>query len=176
MSPEEARQAITVPLEEAGVSFAPGVAEQIVERTDCYPFFTQVWGNCLARRLHQTGARVISMDTVKEVEAEAINECEVMYQIRLDEIERMGLLAVAESVAHAFIQSSEPHLHEHTLEDAIERGMAGGESITNNRIMEKIEQLSHLGYVWQAKHPEGWYVYEPGIPGLMSFVYRYSRA
>ena len=40
LSPEEARQAITIPLEEAGVSFAPGVAEQVVERTDCYP------GNC----------------------------------------------------------------------------------------------------------------------------------
>ena len=76
-----------------------------------------------------------------------------MYQIRLDEIERMGLLAVAESVAHAFIQSSEPHLHEHTLEDAIERGMAGGEPITNNRIMEKIEQLSHLSLCLASQTP-----------------------
>ena len=44
LSPEEARQAITIPLEKAGVSFAPGVAEKIVERTDCYPYFTQIWG------------------------------------------------------------------------------------------------------------------------------------
>ena len=99
-----------------------------------------------------------------------------MFQDRFDEIERMGLLAVAESVAHAFIHSGEMYLHGRTLDEAIERGMAGDEPITNNRIMEKIEQLSHLGYVWQAKHPEGWYVYEPGIPGLMSLVYRYSRA
>ena len=75
LSPEEAMQAITVPLEEAGVSFAPGIAEQIVERTDCYPYFIQVWGNYIAERLDQTWARVISMDTVKEVEAEATNEC-----------------------------------------------------------------------------------------------------
>ena len=56
LSPEEAMQAITIPLEKAGVSFAPGVAEQIVERTDCYPYFIQVWGNYIAERLHQTGA------------------------------------------------------------------------------------------------------------------------
>ena len=167
MSPEEARQAITVPLEEAGVSFAPGVAEQIVERTDCYPFFTQVWGNCLAQRLHQTGAREISIDTVKEVEAEAINQCEVMYQDRFDAIERMGLLAVAESVAHAFIQSSEPHLHEHTLEDAIERGMAGEEPVTNERGIRALFQLSDLGYIWQVEGDD----YEPGIPSLMSYVH-----
>ena len=173
--PEEARQAITIPLEKAGVSFAPGVVEQIVERTDSYPYFTQVWGYCLAMRLHETGARVISMDSVKEVEAEIINKCNMMFQDRRNEIIKLGLLAVAESVADAFIQSGEPNLHGSVLEEAIERGMAGDESITNERIMEKAEQLSHLGYVWQVNHPEG-LDYEPGIPSLMSYVHGYSRA
>ena len=171
LSPEEAMQAITIPLEKAGVSFAPGVAEQIVERTDCYLFFTQVWGNYIAERLDQTGARVIYMDTVKEVEAEAINERDMLFQNLYDEIGDMGLLAVAKSVAHAFIQSGEPHLHERTLEEAIERGMAGDEPITNERIMKKHKQLFHLGYVWQVNHPKG-LDYEPGIPSLMSFVHR----
>ena len=171
LTPEEARQTITIPLEKAGVSFAPGVAEEIVERTDCYPYFTQVWGKCLAERLDQTGARVISRDTVTEVEAEVIDKCNMMFQDRCNEIERTtGLLAVAESVADAFIQSGELNLHGSVLEEAIERGMAGDESITNERIMEKAEQLSHLGYVWKATHPEGWYGYEPGIPSLMSYV------
>ncbi len=176
LSPEEARQAITVPLEKAGISFAPGVAEEIVERTHRYPFFTQVWGNYLAERLDQTGERVISIDTVKEAEAEAINECKSMYQDRFNEIKKMGLLAVAESVAHVFIQNGETYLHGRVLEQAIERGMAGDEPITNERIMENIEQLSHLGYIWQAIHPDGWYDYEPGIPSLMSFVHGYSLA
>ena len=41
---------------------------------------------------------------------------------------------------------------------------------------KQLSQLSHLGYVWQAKHSEGWYGYEPGIPSLMSFVHRNSLA
>ncbi len=172
LSPEEARQAITVPLENVGVSFAPDAAEKIVANTHCYPYFTQVWGSCLARRLHQTGARIISMDTIKEVEAVAKIKCEAMYQDRFDEIKRMGLLAVAESVSHAFIQCGEQYLHERTLEEAIERGMTIDDPITNESIMVKFEQLSHLGYVWKTIHPEGWYGYEPGIPSLMSFVQR----
>ena len=99
-----------------------------------------------------------------------------MFQDRFDEIERMGLLAVAESIADAIIHSGEMYLHGRTLDKAIERGMAGDEPITHKRIWENIDQLSHLSYVWQVNHPEGWYVYEPGIPGLMSFVHRYSRA
>ncbi len=174
LTPEEARQAITVPLEKAGISFAPGVAEEIVDRTHCYPYFTQVWGKCLAQRLDQTGAQAISMDTVKEVEAEVTNKCASMYQDRRNEIKRMGLLAVAESVAHAFIQGGEQYLHERTLEEAIERGMAGeDEPITDGRIMEKYEQLSDLGYVWQVNRPVG-HEYEPGIPSLMSYVNRNS--
>ena len=175
LSPEEAMQAITIPLEEAGVSFAPGVAEQIVERTDSYPYFIQVWGNYIAERLDQTGAPVISMDTVKEVEAEATNECNMMFQDRRNEIRDMGLLAVAESVADAFIQSGEPNLHGGVLKEAIERGMAGDEPITHKRIMKKHNQLIHLGYVWQVNHLKG-LDYEPGIPSLMSYVHGYSRA
>ena len=128
LSPEEAMQAITIPLEKADVSFAPGVAEQIVERTDCYPYFIQVWGNYIAERLDETGARIISMETVKEVEAEATTECRSMFQDRRNEIIKMGLLPVAESVADAFIQNGEPHLHESALKEAIERGMAGEET------------------------------------------------
>ena len=172
MSPEEAWQAITIPLEKAGVSFAPGVAEQIVERTDSYPYFIQVWGNYIAERLDQTGARVISMDTVKEVEAEATTECRAMFQDRRNEIIKMGLLAAAESVADAFIQSGEPNLHGGVLKEAIERGMAGEEPVTNERVIRAFFQLSDLGYIWQVEGAD----YEPGIPSLMSYVHGYSRA
>ena len=169
LSPGEARQAITVPLEKVGVSFDTGVARQIVDRTYCYPYFTQVWGNCFTKRLHQTGARVISMETVKEVEGEAIKKCATMYQERRNEIITMGLLPVAESVAHAFIESGEQYLHEGILLEAIERGIAGDELITSERIWEKFHQLSHLGYVWQVYSTEG-HDYEPGIPSLMTYV------
>ena len=174
LSPEEARQAITIPLEKAGVSFAPGVAEQIVERTDSYPYFTQIWGDCLAWRLYKTGAREITMETVKEVEAEATTECRAMFQDRLNEIDNMGMLPAAESVAQAYAQSGKKQLNKSTLHEAIIRGMAGDEPITQERIMEKHERLFQLGFVWQ-NDPAGHY-YEPGIPSLMSYVREHTLA
>ena len=175
LSPEEAMQAITIPLEKAGVSFAPGVAEKIDERTYCYPYFTQIWGNCIARRLHQTGARVITMETVKEVEAEAINVRDMLFKNLCVEMGDMGLLAVAKSVAHAFIQNGEPHLYDRMLEEAIERGMAGDEPVTQERVIRKFFQLRDLGYIWQEQLPE-FFSYGPGIPNLMTYVYRNSSA
>ncbi len=172
LSPEEARDAIIIPLQETGVSLASGVIEEIVERTHCYPFFLQVHGDCLARRLQQSGARTVSMGMLQEVEAETISKRDAMYQTRLDEIEETGLLTVAASIADAFIQSKQPHLHGRILKETIKKGMTENrEPVTNADIMEKLEQLSHLGYVWRI----GGYDYEPGIPSLMSFVQEYSR-
>ena len=170
LSPEEASQALAVPLQAAGITFAPDVMEHIVEQTHCYPFFTQVWGHCIAQRLQQTGEWMISMETIKAVEEEAIRKRNAMYQVRRNEIKKMRLLPVAESVAETFLQSGSSILHESTLEEAIERGLAGDEPVTNEGVMEKFEQLSHLGYIWQVS---GAY-YEPGIPSLMSFIQEYS--
>ncbi len=170
LSPEEAGQAISVPLQEAGITFAPGVVAEIVAQAHCYPFFMQVWGDCLARRLNETKETEITLAQVKEVEDAVINERNAMSRIRFNELDRMGLLPVAERVADAFIRLGEPALHRHALREAIEKGMPGDEPVTNERIMEKLEKLSHLGYVW----PVGGYAYEPGIPSLMAFVQGYS--
>ncbi len=171
LSPEEAGQAITVPLEQAGISFAPGVVENVVEHTHCYPFFLQIWGDCLARKLAQTGGAELSLDMLREVEEEVINERDLMYQTRFDEIEEMELLSVARSVADVFIQSGQTVVHGSALKEAIERGMAGDdESITQARIRENLNQLFQLGYVWQVEGAD----YEPGIPSLMSYIQKYS--
>ena len=166
LSPEEASQALAVPLQAAGITFAPGVMEHIVEQTHCYPFFTQIWGDCLARRLGQTGETGITTETVKAVEEAVIRKRNAMYQVRFNELDRMELLPVAESVADAFTRLGEPVLHRHTLREAIKKGMTDDESITNEGVMEKVEQLSHLGYVWQVSGAN----YEPGIPSLMSYI------
>ncbi len=174
LSSDEAGQAITIPLEKAGISFAPGAAEEVVERTHCYPYFVQIWGDCLARRLAQTGQTEVTLDMLREVEAEAHRRRDDMYQDRFNEISRMGLLAVATSAADAFIQSGEPYLlHGSVLKKAVEKGLASDGPVTNERIMEKFDQLSQLGYIWQVNY-SGMDSYEPGIPSLISYVHRNS--
>ena len=166
LSPKEASQAISVPLQEAGITFAPGIMEHIVEQTHCYPFFTQVWGDCLAQRLDQTGETEITMETVKTVEEVVITKRNAMYQVRRNEIEDVGLLSAAESIADAFMRGGEARLYERGLKEAIAQGMPDDGSITDQHIRERLRQLYHLGYVWQSR--EGGY--EPGIPSLLSYV------
>ena len=50
--------------------------------------------------------------------------------------------------------------------------MAGDEPITYERVIRKFFQLCDLGYIWQAQYPEMYN--EPGIPSLMTYVYRNS--
>ncbi len=173
LSPDEASQALAVPLQAAGIIFAPGVIEYIVEQTHCYPFFIQVWGDSLARRLDQTGETTVTRQHARDIEGEVTGKRREMYDTRRDEIEEAGLLSVAESTANAFIRGGEAPLHERGLKEAIARGMPGDEPITEPGIREKLKQLSHLGYVWRI-HAPGGYVYEPGIPSLMSFIQEYS--
>ncbi len=151
------------------------VMEHIVEQTDGYPFFTQVWGDCLARRVAETGETEITLTRVEEAKPAVIDERDAMYDIRFNEIKRMRLLSIAESVADTFIECGERVLYESALDKAIERGMVGDESITNERGMEALDQLFHLGYIWRIRVPGG-YAYEPGIPSLMTYVYNQMQA
>ena len=171
LSPQEAGEALTIPLQKAGITFAPGVLEHIVAQTHCYPFFTQVWGDCLARRLDGTQETKITTKTVKAVEAAVIDERDAMYRVRRNEIDDEGLLSIAESIAEAFIQGGALRLYERDLKEAIAQGMADDGPITDQSIREKLKQLSHLGYVWQSKAGG----YEPGIPSLLSYVSRQAQ-
>ena len=106
------------------------------------------------------------METVKTVEEVVITKRNAMYQVRRNEIENVGLLSVAESIADAFMRGGEARLYERGLKEAIAQGMPDDGSTTDQHIRERLRQLYHLGYVWQSR--EGGY--EPGIPSLLSYV------
>ncbi len=175
LSPEETRQALTVPLEKAGVSFAPGVVEEIVERTHCYPYFIQIWGDCVARRLDQTGETEVTMDTVHESEDDVHRNRNGMYITRYREFENRDLLPVAEEIARAFVENPGKKIRERELSRLIGKALQdnGASPIPGSVIMQTIDTLAGLGYIWETVSAES-IDYEPGIPSLMSFVQRYS--
>jgi hypothetical protein len=43
LSPDQVVEAVTAPAEEIGVTWSPAAADAIVDRSDGYPFFVQVW-------------------------------------------------------------------------------------------------------------------------------------
>jgi len=71
------------------------------------------------------------------------------------------------------MQSGELTLHGSILKEAVARGLSGDEeSVTDSRILDNLDQLYQLGYVWRV---EG-FDYEPGIRSLMTYIQGYSRS
>ena len=139
MSPDEAGQAISIPLQEAGITFAPGVLENIVEQNRLLSLFSPSSGVIAwPEKLDETKEVEITTETVNAVEEKGHHKAKTpCIRFRFNELDRMGLLPVAESVAEAFTRLGEPTLHGSELDQAIERGLAGDEPITDRGVHGK---------------------------------------
>ncbi len=170
LSIEESQEAINIPLTSCKITLVPGVAQAVAERAHCYPYFIQIWGDCLAKRLHQTGKREITMAMVREIEPEVLAECNEMYLDRRNELTEMNLLPVAECIARKFVENPKGNISEGDIHELVEKTLRGrGVPVTDAIIMEKTEKLSQVGYIWQVDYARS-IGYEPGIPSLMCYV------
>lgn len=162
---EESMEALVRPLKTFGIAFAPGAAEDVARRAHCYPFFVQVWGKCLTRRLAETGQNIISMDMVNKTEADVIESGMQMYTNRYNELKDRNLVFVAGEVARTFINNGNKPIHDLDIEKLIKD--VGGEE----DMRKTVEVLMNLGYIWQVRARKGTQVcYEPGISSLKGFV------
>ena len=98
LSPKEGRRSTHRPrLQKGRYRLLPLVSSSTSwSRPTATPFFTQLWGDCLARRLDQTGETTVTRQHARDIEGEVIGKRREMYDTRRDEIEEAGLLSVAE--------------------------------------------------------------------------------
>ncbi|MCY4150159.1 MAG: AAA family ATPase [Gammaproteobacteria bacterium] len=179
LSSEEAQEALTIPLERYRVTFDPEALEEVSSRAHRYPYFIQLWGDCIANRLVADGLREVTMDTVREVEREVMVKCHGMYQDRYDELQELNLHWLAAHVGQAFSETGRKHIPGKEFKELVGKALQDqGVSATHESVMDNIRQLSHIGYVWEVNVPgdmQGEYpllCYEPGIPSLMQYVGR----
>lgn len=97
LSPAAAWQALTKPAEGLGVSFAPGTVEQIIDETQCYPYFLQEWAKCAWDIADESP---ISEDDVRSAGIQAVAALdENFFRVRFDRLtpmEKRYLRAMAE--------------------------------------------------------------------------------
>ncbi|MCY4226601.1 MAG: ATP-binding protein [Gammaproteobacteria bacterium] len=179
LSSEEARDALTLPLKQHGIAFDHEAATEVSRRAHRYPYFIQVWGDCIAKRLHETGASEVKMDTVREVEKKAASKCNAMYKDRYAELREMNLRSPAIRIGQAFSETDEKYISGVEMENLVGKALQDeGASPANELILDNIRKLSHIGYIWEVSVPseiEGedpLLCYEPGIPSLMQYVRR----
>jgi len=84
LTPEAARQALEIPTAAAGVTFEPGVVENIITTTHGYPYFIQEWGK---RAWDAATASPITHQDLERASASAIAALdESFFRVRFDRL------------------------------------------------------------------------------------------
>ncbi|MCY4218198.1 MAG: AAA family ATPase [Gammaproteobacteria bacterium] len=112
LSNEDSFEALTVPLREHNVEFSQGLESELLSRVNCYPYFIQVWGNCIANRLYENGSLRVTVDTISEVEKTAMMRCNQMYLDRYGELKEMNLRSLAVIIAEEFSNTEREYIRE----------------------------------------------------------------
>ena len=165
LSPDAAGEALTKPMaaQDPAISFTDAALRQVVESSQHYPYFLQLWGAALWTEARDNGAEVVDSALVDRVQPAVERRTTAYCQNRYGELNRRPLLSAARAVAEAFVGRA-------TLtENEFTRVIA--DSLPADTDPERLDALDDklraLGYVWI---PPGNTVLEAGIPSLMDFV------
>ena len=161
-----AREALAKPLQENDVVIDACALKVVVEQSQRYSYFIQLWGDALWRQHGANGETPLTMAHVDAVRPQVLARIADYYQVRYEELCDSGLLAAALAVAPLFQASAEATAREHELNIALAK--AGMEDATSRNLA--LRGLTRLGYVW---HPPGQtppIVWSAGIPSLTTFV------
>ena len=164
------RDALVGPLQAKGISFDPDALARVVDDSQGYPYFIQLWGEALCEVLVNTKqGQQITASVADEAWPVVEEKRQDYYQDRYNEMKKQGLLDAAERVARTF--AGRDILYESVVIRALTEASGVGEA----RALTQFDELSELGYLWQAPQtrekgapppPD----IEPGIPSLMTHV------
>ena len=165
------RKALAAPLAGRDVAIDECALKAVVEHSQRYGYFIQLWGDALWQRHEATGETPLAMPAVDAARPDVAGRMADYYQERYEELRDDGLLAAAVAVAPLFQASLDATASEQALDTAL----------ANAGIKEEASRLRHLrgltrlGYIW---HPPGQVppiAWSAGIPSLTTFVLEYDR-
>ena len=149
--------------QEPPITFQDHALAYVVEDSQRYPYFLQLWGAALWAAAQSTGNTRIDAGLVSAAAADFNAQRAAYYEDRREELERADLLAVAAKVARAFADRAT--LSSEELNTVI--GEASAEDSTA-AILRFRDQLATTGFFW--KPPDAGDTWQPGIPSLMEYV------
>ena len=136
----------------------------MVEHSQRYPYFIQVWGRALwQQRLAIAGSRLTAAHA-DAARPHVIGRVTDYYQDRYRELEARALLPAAVAAAAPFAAGAATAT-DRDLDTAL---VATGDDATAR--LAAREELNRLGYVWSPPAQLPPVVWVAGIPSLMTFV------
>ena len=164
LSEAAARAALVEPLAAHGESIDADALAMVVEESQRYPYFIQLWGEALWTGHLSSGATRLTAAHAASARPDVAARITDYYEDRYLELDQSGWLAVAERVAERF--RSQPTLTYEELKVSVAEGLAGDAG----QMHAALNALQRLGFVWRPPGQLPPVRYEPGIPSLMDFV------
>ena len=170
LAPSATGEAIRRPLAEEGVEIEEDALARIVQESDGYPFFVQLWGHALWNRVQELpgGERRVTVAVVESAMADFEAERGCHFKETVSGLETDGFLPAAREVALAFRGGA--RLSYTDFRNAVARGV--GDAGAPSRA-EAADALERSGFVWPAAGIPTW---EPGIPSLMDYLLEHAPA
>ena len=165
LSEAAARAALVEPLAAHGVSIEDDALGGVVEDSQRYPYFIQLWGEALWKQRLATGATRLTSAHADAARPNVIARVTDYYQDRYRELEAGGLLPAAVATASLFQAGAAATASDHAIDAAFAATGADGAT----RIAAR-EELNRLGYIWSPPGQLPPVVWIAGIPSLMAHV------
>ena len=169
LSPAAARAALVEPLAAHGVCIDVDTLDAVVEDSQRYPYFIQLWGEALWDQRLGTGATRMTDAHADAARPEVAARVTDYYQDRYRELEARGLLAAAVATGPLFQAGAAATASDRDIDAAL--ATTGADAA--GRLAAR-EELNRLGYIWSPPGqlpPVAWVA---GIPSLMTHVLDHS--
>ncbi len=143
LSDAAAKEALAAPLATRQVSIADDALETVVEHSQRYPYFVQLWGDALWNQHLATSETRLTASHVATARPAVDVRTAEYYQRRYRELERSALLPAAAAVASAFRGDMDATATDQDIDAAFATiGMA-----REHRLATR-DGLERLGYIW----------------------------
>ena len=156
--------AIVKPLNEHGIEIDDTTLAQVVEDSQHYPYFIQLWGAALWDLAKQKDLQKLTAQEITEAETKVENRRLNFYEKRRKTLSDLGLLPAAVAIA-ALFQDAETTTMD-TLIDVIADNLPV-DSHTTQSVNEHLQTLIRHEFIW---NPPDSILFEAGIPSLMKYV------
>ena len=165
LSDAAAKEALVAPLGTRQVSIDDDALETVVEHSQRYAYFLQLWGEALWNQHLATGESRLTASHATAARPAVDARTAEYYQRRYRELERSALLPAAAAVAPAFHGDMDATATDQDIDAAFATiGMAA-----EHRLAAR-DGLERLGYIWCPPGQLPPVVWSPGIPLLMQYV------
>ncbi|MGI9323195.1 MAG: AAA family ATPase [Pseudomonadales bacterium] len=166
---DAAAGAISVPLQEDGISIQEEALAHVVQDAQRYPFFLQLWGTALWAHAMDRQAKELAQADVDAVtigiQEKRVDFYESRYEALMDNTE---LLIAANGVADAFksVQSLDRSEIGRTIADSL-GSILPDQPSRAAKARELSKELNRIDFIWR---PPNSTKMVPGIPSFMTYV------